>query len=682
MKQLILLTIGLVFYWAGYTQSAKLHTLSPFFTFTTNKAPNAALHRQQPDGQIPNDNQQPESFTVKLTVNLQPFTAEQTLLEIPGLLYLKLRQADPANRHRQNYPAAKMPDGSLPVLEAGIRLGSPGINLFSRELEIGHPLASLKNPWGQHEVTLHFSKSQFTMYVDNELMDNDFVVGYPHWWNNRNWQINPALVSEASIYKPGMNVTRDHSKKAAELPELQYWLPRGHNSWVGDVATIFHEGRYHVFYLYDRRHHDSKLGTGGHYFEHFSTTDFITWTEHEAATPIDEQWETFGTGTPFIHNGKLHLSYGYHTSRIYPDSLTTYPGMTAYYNDHKKTGYFLKDPTKLYPSGSSYSVSADNISKFKKSGVLLHFSENPSIFTTADGKLKMFANFRAKGTWESASLDSGWYCTDPEFPNGGDCTFDFKWGKYEYVVGGFVNLWKRSLGSNEAWTNLVAQGRDFYNGVNVPSVSPIGNGRYIMAGWMPITGWGGPFMIHELVQFPDGRIGTKWMKELVPAKLGEISLAKKTDQEIAFPAAEQNFILSFEVYPKKKKTGTLGLSFWGAEGRETIGCEMQINLHTLTAQYADAVKNSYAGAQKSLKQGGEPHVVGNYAIENLTGIDKPFQVRILVKTNSKLGGTILDTEIAGQNTLVTYRKDLAIETIRFNPEEISIRNIKRSPIAP
>ena len=55
---------------------------------------------------------------------------------------------------------------------------------------------------------------------------------------------------------------------------MQYWTPPGHNAWVGDVATLFHAGRYHVFYLYDRRHHRSKFGKGAHYFEHLSTADF------------------------------------------------------------------------------------------------------------------------------------------------------------------------------------------------------------------------------------------------------------------------------------------------------------------------------------------------------------------------------------------------------------------------
>ncbi|OJY88216.1 MAG: hypothetical protein BGP13_06645 [Sphingobacteriales bacterium 40-81] len=680
MKKIILVITSFYLLQSGLAQSgavsAKLHTLSPYFLFTASGTPSATLSTSRPKGDFTTDNTRQESFTIKMLVNFQPFSGEQTLLEVPGMITIKLRQADPENRDRQNYPAAKMQDGSLPVLEAGIILNAPGINLFTRQLEIGHPLASLKNPWGKHEVIVHFTKTHWTIYVDNELMDNDFVVGYPHWWHQRSWQINPAVVSEASLYLPGMNVERDNKRNIEQMPGLQYWTPRGHNSWVGDVATIYHDGRYHVFYLYDRRHHASKFGVGGHYFEHFSTTDFITWTEHEAATPIEEQWETIGTGSPFVYNNKLCISYGLHTSRIYPDSLTEYPDMLRYFNQHKKSGSFSSNPEEAYPSGATYSVSQDNVSNFKKSGALFHYSENPSVFTTPEGKLKMYANYKAKGTWESASLDSGWYCTDPDFPLGGDCTFDFRWGKYEYVVGGFTSLWRRTIGKNEPWKDIVAEGKDFYNGVGVPSVSPIGNGRYIMAGWMPITGWGGPFLIHELIQYPDGRIGTKWMKELIPATTDAVLLAKNVEQKNAFPVKDENFILTFDVVPQKKKNGKVALSFLPADGSNKKGCEMQINIAAFTAQYSDAVKDGFGEMQKSIRNGGNPSLVGNYAIENIMGVEKPFTVRILVKSNTKLGGTIIDTEIAGQNTLVTYRNGLNVDNILFNQERMDIHNLK------
>lgn len=657
--------------------TATMKLLSPYFSFNTKASPQGLLNKDKSRDDFSSDEKVKEGFTIKVKINFKEFVREQTVLEVPGIVSIKFRQADPAVRERQNYPAFVMSDGAVPVLEASIMLTAPVEKDFKREMTIGFPLAELKNPWREHEVILNFTSVQWTMYVDGEIMDNDFAIGYPHFGGRNSWQINPDFVNQASLFFPAIKAERDNAKKSDLNPDVQYWTPRWHNAWVGDVATIFHNGRYHVFYLFDRRHHASKFGVGGHYFEHLSTTDFITWTEHEAATPIEQQWETFGTGVPFVYNNKLHLSYGLHTSRIYPDSLTMYPAILDYYNQHQRTGYFLGDIKRAVPSGSTYSVSDDGISRFKKSDVLFHYSENPSMFVSPDGKLKMFANYKSKGTWESSALDSGWYCTDPAFPLGGDCTFYFTWGKFEYVVGGFVNLWKRPIASkNQPWDDEVAAGKDFYNGVSVPSVSGIGNGRYLMAGWIPINGWGGPLVVHELIQYPDGRIGTKWMRELIPATRDTATLAQKIKKESSFPVKDDSFILSFDVHPKKNKDGWLAVSFLSSgQNPYEKACELQINTGAMTAQYSTATKDSFTAPERSLRQGGAPHHVGNYAIENLSGVDKPFSVRILVKSNAKLGGAILDTEIAGKNTLISYRSGLKIENISFKENEVSIRNV-------
>ncbi len=677
MQKLLLICLVL-FSGIGYAQTpagtAKLQPLSPYYILTPQQEPQGRLNKEKATGTFSVSNNGEESFSIKMKVRFQPFEKEQEIMEIPGVTWVRIRQADPNNRQRENYPASPMPDGSVPIVEAVLRLGAKDINVFTRDLEIGFPLAALKNPWGEHELVLHFSRTSFSIYANSELMDNDFAIGYPRWGTNTSWTIDPALISEAALYKPGMNATRNNAIKPAPVP-LQYWLPHGHNSWVGDVASIYHEGRYHVFYLYDRRHHDSKFGTGGHYFEHISTTDFINWTEHETATPIEEQWETFGTGTPFVYQGKLHLAYGYHTGRIYPDSLTAYPKLFNYFTEHQKTGSFEINSMDVYPSGSSYSVSEDGVSNFKKSKKLFHYGENPSVFIDREGKLKMYANFKSKGTWASESLDGGWYPVDANFPDGGDCTMDFTWGKFDYIVGGFVNLWRRPAGSTGAWTDLVKEGTDFYNGNNVPAVTPIGNGRYIMAGWLPVTGWGGPFFIHELIQYKDGRLGTKWMKEMMPAAGSPAVLAASVKGTASIPVTDENFILSFDVQVPKKQKGRIALSFLPADGSLNNGCELQLNLDSLLAQYANARADVFAAPEKSLRQGGITHGAVNYAIENLNGVDKSFRVRILVKRNSKLGGTIIDTEIAGQNTLVTYRNGLSIGNISFRLEQAGIRNL-------
>jgi hypothetical protein len=670
-----------IIYFSGLSaqDAARIDLLSHWWKFSSSTP---ALSRIEAGtdrgGFVPKDPSQ--GFTLRFSVDLKKTEGQHNILEIPDILSVYLRRTSPDVRDRQNYPAYKMADGSVPILEASLKLFRTEPGSKGRDMVIGYPLAMLKNNFGKHEIVLNFSGAQWTMYVDVELVDSDFPIGYPKWDSKAVWSIDPQYVGTAEIFMPAQEPVRDFAKKNMERPQVQYWTPVGHNSWVGDVATLFHNGRFHVFYLYDRRHHSSKFGCGGHYFEHLSTTDFKTWTEHQTATPIDEQWETFGTGTPFIADGKLCLSYGLHTSRIYPDEKTMYPALKVYYENYGKTGHFDYKSFPTVPSGATYSVSQDGISNFEKSRKIIHYSENPTIYTDADGKLTMLASFRSKGMWKSDTLDGGWYCVNRDFPPGGDCTFYFRWGKFDYIIGGFIDLWSKPIeATNTEYKSVVERGEDFYNGFNVPAISEITNGRFIMSGWLPVRGWGGPLLIHEMIQYPDGRIGTKWMKELIPETGATKTILKQLDKTVFYDNTPQSFILSFDVTPTKEKADRFAVSFLPTEGTDK-GCEFQLRMNDLIAQYGNASFANYANAEKTVRQGGHPQEARNYAIEKLIGTDKPFTVRMVVKYSNKLGGVLIDSEIAGQRTMITYRPDLLVKKLMFKSEGVQVKNVNIAPL--
>ncbi|SKC20628.1 Sucrose-6-phosphate hydrolase SacC, GH32 family [Dyadobacter psychrophilus] len=635
----------------------------------------STLSAEKPAGtfKAPSDS---SSFTIKMKVTFKSDIISRTLLDIPGVLNVKTFQHDVKDRKRQNYPVFSRPDGSVPVLEAALRLHSPTEPKGPQDMPIGIPLAMLEKFEGEHEIILHFSGVRWALYVDNELLDNDFPLGYPKWGKQSSWKIDPEIVSKAEIFFPGIEPQQIVLKKPRVSNEIQYWTPQGHNTWVGDVATFYHQGRYHLFYLFDRRGHASKFGKGAHYFEHISTTDFKTWTEHEAATPIEEQWETFGTGTPFIFNNKLSLSYGLHTTRIYPKEQTSLPLQWDFYDKHGVTGSFRYDTIPRYPAGSTYSVSEDGISHFKKTKILFHPCENPSVYTDPEGRLRMLANYGAKGTWESKSINGGWKSVNPNFPPGGDCTFFFRWGNYDYVIGGFTGFWSKPASADEdQFVDGVKAGLDFYNGMNVPAVTEIKDGRFLLAGWIPMAGWGGALTIHEMIQFPDGRIGTKWMEEIIPATEKERLLAKEIYETSAFATGAPSFLLTFDVEPGTDLTGKIGPLLLGADG-ENHACEVQIRPKAGKAQYGKGQLQNFANVEKSLREGGSPSGARNYAIENLTNTDKPFLVRMIVKYDAKFGGSLIDTEIAGQRTMIAFRPELKVEKILLRSEGTGIENIR------
>lgn len=660
-------------------QGAHIELLSSSWHFPLQGNPQSVLSRQVPQASFAAPAKTTDGFTIRFTVDLKKFDRDREILDIPWVVNVRLRQHDPKDRYRQNYPAFKMEDGTVPVLEASLALQSLSDKTVKQDMLIGVPLAMLDNPEGRHEVVLNFTGVYWTMYVDGKLVDNDFPLGYPQWKNTNLWLLNPEFVSEAEIRLPAVRPERRQDVSAEQVPEIQYWTPRWHNAWVGDVVTFYNNGRYHVFYLFDRRGHESKFGRGGHYFEHLSTTDFITWTEHEAATPIEHQWETIGTGTPFLFDGKFCLSYGLHTTRIYSKEETALPEQWEYLEKNDVTGAFACDTLSRIPAGSTYSISEDGISRFKKTNILFHPCENPSIYTDPEGNLKMLANYGARGTWASNAVDRGWHCTNANFPLGGDCTFFFRWGNFDYIIGGFTRLWSKPANAPEsAYEDVVKQGLDFYNGLSVPAITEISDGRFLMAGWLKMRRWGGPLIIHEMIQYPDGRIGTKWMNEIVPATCKFSTLVKKLTKTEEFTSPGEAFMLTFEVVPSQSSANRLGIVFQQEDGQNA--CEWQIRPSDRQAQFASASTNGFAPAEKSLRQGGDPSGAFNYAIENLPEQDKPFTVRLIVKGSDKYDGTLIDAEIAGQRTMISYRPNLTVDKMLFNMEGVQLRNVKVAPL--
>lgn len=646
------------------TLSADFKTLQPALSTITGHAPRAAF--TVPQGST-------NSFTLRFKVKLSQFAGEKTILEIPQVVRVGLRQHDPRDRKRQNYPALKMPDGSVPVLEAHLALHSTEHPDWTN-MTIGIPLAMLPQPQGEHDMVLSFSGVDWKLYADGELLDDDFPFGYPQWAEHNTWNLDSQHVTSAALYLPAIQPEKRVSRQTNTSPGIQYWVPRGHNNWVGDVQTFFYQGRYHLFYLRDRRHGQSKFGCGGHYFEHLSTRDFKTWTEHEAATPLEGQWECIGTGIPFALNGQLCLAYGLHTTRIYPEEKTTLPAQREYLKQHGKTGTFKSDLTLGVPAGATYAVSADGITDFRKSRITFHTCENPSVYADPSGKLRLLANFHSKGTWESESVDGGWRCVNANWPRGSSCTIWFRWGEFDYVMGGFVQLWSKPAGApDSAYQDVVRQGLDFYDGSNVPSVTQIPGGRFLMAAFIPIGFYAGPLVIHELLQFPDGRIGSKWMKEITPATEPPTTLAERITDTATFPAKTRSFLLTFDIAEATK--GKLGISFLPKNG-EAAACELQISLDERRAQFAPGSLSQFAPRQKTLREGGAPRNAGNYAIENLIDTNKPFTVRVMVHSTDKLGGSLIDAEIAGQRTLISYRPELTVGSLAFRSEAAELKKIQ------
>ena len=540
------------------------------------------------------DAQGGKGFTIRLRVDFTDVKSDEPLYAAgPVRLSLRLAGHTPGleeyDERRGNYLNFPAPDGSCPVIEATI---------CGRGGRVGIPLGALDSPDGVHDVALDFSPPRWTILVDG-LRDED----YPTDPDAIEWPDGPlrgeALSSRVRSccclpWETTSGQQQENNTRRVTRP-IQYWTPDDPNAWVGDVALGSWRGRLHVFYLFDRRHHGSGGGAGRHFFAHLSSADLIDWDEHPPAVPIEEWWETLGTGTPFVHDGRLHLAYGLHTDRL------------------------SKDPA--LPIGATYASSDDGI-HFAKSSRIVHPTQNPTIYNRTDGLLGLAAGYAGTGGLWTSDHIGDWKLYDGDIPARGDCPCPFEWNGHHYILQGFNGFAHSASGLPRSWEDWAAAGLAPYDGLSVPMVAPFGEKRRIMAGWLKYTDglWGGWLVFRELVWNTDGTLGTKWVPEIVPPSPPE-----------AFPARPGRPLRV--VFPRDGGNGP-ALTF-------------ALDPAARTAAFADDVPDICWSALDS---------ADNIRIGNLPEFAEGCMVRIVRHWDAKAGTTIFDAEIGGVRTLICRRK--------------------------
>jgi len=548
-------------------------------------------------------------WTVEFSFRAEGLTQGETLFEYPGVVKAVVRfaGADDSLRtqdvKRGNYLNFPLSDGRIPVVE------------FTRAgggVPIGVPLAVLANPLGTHAVKVRLgTDAKFSVLVDGVGYDEDGVA------DRTIPSLADAVAQDVSPRVSGLTLTTPAGDPLVDEPytkritrSIQFWTPDGHNAWVGDVAVGTYKGRFHVFYLLDRRHHSSKGGAGGHYFAHVSSADLVSWDDHGAAVQNDAWWMTQGTGTPFVRDGKFHLTYGLHTSRLTQD--------------------------KSYPVGATYATSEDGV-RFTPSGAVIHSSENPTVYTRTDGRLGLVCGYvpwDQRGIYVSDTI-SDWTLFDRDVPFVGDCPCLFEWGGRHYLLQGFSRMAYNSDGRVGGWTDWSQTGNDVYDGLSVPMVAAWTGNRRILAGWLNHPqGWGGWLVLRELVQNEDGTLGLKWVPEVTPpGETYEYTCPKGGDLALRIPRQ--------------------------AGGKEL---EFRVEASAGRAQFADAEAGVRAAGQKTQAEhnregkGVKISSLTGFAIQNIVGLEGNYRVRLNVCYDTKSGCTLFDAEIAGHRTLVCYRE--------------------------
>ncbi len=543
--------------------------------------------------------------TVKLRVDVTDGAAHpsEVLYEI-GPMRLTLRRAGSPEWSKDydlrqgNYFNFPLADGTCPVLEATI----PG-----RSGRVGIPIGALSRPSGVHDVTLNLSPVHWTICVDG-LQDDDMppVPVAVAWPDVVEEKIHSRRVKHAEFFAPALPDALPKMPDSRRIERsVQYWTPRDPNAWVGDVVLGMWKGRFHLFYLFDRRHHHSGANAGRHFFAHMSSADLVHWDEHPHALTNEKWWETMGTGTPFDYQGKLYLAYGLHT-----------PAVTN---------------SPAYPKGGTYAYSEDGI-HFTKSNVIFHKTQNPTIFNYGDGLLWLIAGHSGMGgIWTSDRLD-GWKPLDMKVPARGDCPCLVVWNGHHYLFQGFDRFAYSPTGAPGSWVDWAKEGLAPYEGLCVPMVAPFGDNRRIMAGWLTHpSGWGwmassfgGWLVFRELVQHSDGTLGTKWVPEIKP------------------PTSPR----TYTVQPGRE----FKLVFPSADGKSPAHV-FAIDPSEKTMSFSEDVESPNFGYVNN----NLPWHTQNIRVGNCPAYDKPYEVKVVSHYDRKGDTTIFDAEVGAERTIISRR---------------------------
>lgn len=552
-------------------------------------------------------------FRYQFTLENKQRTDGAVLLDKPGVCRCVIRKIgnDPELERFewQNNYAARIRSSDDLAIEAVIDLHSPQHPQWDH-LRIGIPLTEIPET---RDFELIYDGINFDLFGNGRLLDEERVFGDPVATPDQ-----PYFPQKAEAIEPEILTQK-----------MQNWTLPSPNAWVGDVSLGYFDGKFYIFYLSGRRHHGSKFGQGGHVWGLLRTSDLKTWEHVPDILPLEAQWQTYGTGTPFLWDHKVFLTHGLHTSR--------------FYTDHS------------HPEGATWAESTDGL-HFTPSRTIFDLPENPSIYNV-DGKLYLFqgyntdhVNIKIAEKWSDFSkvIATGIFAGDKApTRHSTECPAYFEWKGRHYLLVGFSGMYCSDTIDFKEPVDLAARGDSLYDGLGVPMVAPYKDDRRILAGWVRVGGWGGTLGLRELVYFPDGVPGCRWLEEVMPVFSDFLTFQHETQ------VTGNDFMLELLVEPGKDLT----VRFEG-KGKPA---EFRIRAAEKKAELL------FSEDRKALTILEAGHSFGskNVAVTNLRNIDRQYRVRILGTRSRKLNGTILDVEIAGARTLIYYFGQHVTETIKL-----------------
>ena len=348
------------------------------------------------------------------------------------------------------------------------------------------------------------SRSRIAFYLNQQLCDEDWTLGSVLLENC----ICTECAAQISIHDD-FSVEKQYllNNSFSPVTHIQNWKPGGLNSGVGDCMPFFHDGTYHLFYLFDRRGHASKWGLGAHQWAHLSTTDLLTWQQHPIAIPIDEQYEgSICTGSLIFHDG---IYYGYYAVRMSDGSPAKLSWAVSSDGIHfQKTQAFFTLAEPYEP------VSARDPFVFRDEAGLFHLLITTSLIDSQHTPRGCLAHLT------SVDLQS-WQQQTPflilDYEDQPECSDYFHFnGWYTLIFSNYGSAHYRI--SRTPFGPWLKPENDIlgYKECRVPKTAIFNGNRIIIAGFVvfPHARYGGELILYEASQNDDGTLSFFTPKEL------------------------------------------------------------------------------------------------------------------------------------------------------------------------
>ena len=301
---------------------------------------------------------------------------------------------------------------------------------------------------------------------------------------------------------------------------MYYAKPDG-DFFLGDCMPFWHDGIFHLYYLLDEGHRQGLGGLGGHQWAHTTSRDLINWQHHPLALAIDADWEgSICTGSVFFHDGTFHAFYAtrkpdwsQHLGHAVSSDGNTFhkttpnpfavPPPNYHRNDYRDPFVYQDDQHQFHMLVSSKQL---DYALPERGGCLLELTSNDL------------------WEWQVARplLTPGTHTKGASVP---ECADLFGWNDWYYLVFGMGlrTHYRIARTQNGPWLHPRIDMLDSQF-CAVMKTAPFGDNRRIGVGWAGPRAnqddngqmrWGGNAVFRELVQLPDGSLGTCFPPELV-----------------------------------------------------------------------------------------------------------------------------------------------------------------------